>query len=59
MCFGHLSLQICTAKRACFRNRAHVFRAKARVRKPNEADDVVCRNDVQNTSLEPLGSGGL
>ena len=41
---------------ARFRNNAHVFRAKAHVRKTNEADGAVCRNDVQSTRLEPLGS---
>ena len=41
---------------ARFRNNAHVFRAKAHVRKTNEADGAVCRNDVQSTRLEPLGA---
>jgi hypothetical protein len=40
---------------AHFRNNAHVFRAKAHVRKTSEANGVVCRNDVQSTRLEPLG----
>ena len=40
---------------ARFRNNAHVFRAKAHVRKTKEANGVVCRNDVQSARLEPLG----
>ena len=40
---------------ARFRNNAHVFRAKAHVRKTREANGVVCRNDVQSARLEPLG----